>query len=341
MEKRITLKDIALKVGVSQNTVSVALRGGSGVSKELREQIVAIAGDLGYSSKRVCVKKSVLIGSTAENFGDTYFYSDLYRLLCAKIKARGGNTVTIDLDAFASPGEIDPVIYKNNICAIIFLGDSDRQIVARLTGMKLPVMCCSFFYPDIPADMVIEDNYAGVYLLMKHLYEHNYRRIGFIGSPNRYFSFFERYLYFKSACESYGLPLDPGLSIVDLPPDSPLSLADMMSRLAQLPQLPEAFLCADNRIAVLTVKALEELGFHIPRDIAVTGFDNNDLARLSTPSVTTVDTMIELQAEAVAKQLWRKINADPASRTSHSRICLPVRLVYGDSVDLEHKLSPA
>lgn len=339
MEKRITLKDVAEKLGVSQNTVSVALRGGSGVSQELREQIITVAGDMGYSSRRISTKASILICSTAENFGDTYFFSDLYRLLCAKIKARGGNTVTINLDASLSPGEIDQVIYKNDICAIILLGDSDKQLVTHFAGTKIPVICCSFFYPDVSTDVVIEDNFAGTYLLMKHLYEHNYRKIGFIGNPDRYFSFFERYMYFKSACEHYALPVDPDICIVDLPLAEPIVLENMVARLRHLPYMPEAFLCADNRTAVLTIKALEEIGYNIPSDVAVTGFDNNDLSRLSTPAVTTIDTMIDLQAETVATQLWRKINAGSADSVDCKRICLPVHLVSGDSVDLEHKMS--
>ena len=339
MENRNKIKDIAEKLGVSQNTVSVALRGGRGVSPKLREQIITVAGDMGYTTKRASAKISVLICSTAENFGDTYFFSDLYRLLCAKIIARGGHAVTINLDTSLSSAEIDQIIYKNNICGAILLGDSDKQLVIHFAGTKIPVVCCSFFYPDILTDAVIEDNFAGIYQLIGHLYQHNYRQIGFIGNPARYFSFFERYLYFKSACEQYSIPVNSDICILDLPLDGSIVVEDMISRLRAMPYIPEAFLCADNRTAVLTIKALEGIGYNIPHDVAVTGFDNNDLSRLSTPSVTTVDTMIDLQAETVVTQLWRKINVTPVNNMDCKRICLPVRIIRADSVDLEHQLS--
>ncbi|MCQ5129282.1 LacI family transcriptional regulator [Butyricicoccus faecihominis] len=339
MPKRVTLKDIAEKMAVSQNTVSVALRGEAGVSDQLRDQILAVARELGYAPKHVSARPSVLICSTVENFSDTYFFSDMHRLLREKIKVRGGKAVSLNLDSSYSRMDINQIIRQNNTCAVVLLGDSSEQIVSYFAETGLPVLCCSFFCPTILTDVVIEDNFSGIYQLVKHLYEHNYRQLGFIGNPDMYFAFFERLMCFRSICEHFSLVFDPSVCICDYPLDGPMSIRYMKKRLAELPYMPEAFLCADDRTAVLTIKALTELHYAVPRDIAVTGFDNSELSRLSTPTVTTIDTEIELQAEAAVARLWEKIRSRETEDGKCERLVLPVTFISGDSVDLSHKIT--
>lgn len=339
MSKRVTLKDIAERVSVSQNTVSVALRGEFGVSDQLREQIVTAAREMGYAPKHLAGRRSVMICSTVENFSDTYFFSDLHRLLCEKIRARGGKAVSLNLDFSFSRMDINQIIRQNNSCAVVLLGDSDKRIVTYFAETELPVLCCSFFCPTLSTDVVIEDNFSGIYQLVQHLYEHNYRQLAFIGNPDVYFAFFERLMCFRSICERFSLVFDPAVCIVDYPLDEPVGIDYMSKRLSELPYMPEAFVCADDRTAVLTIKALNALRYSVPRDVAVTGFDNNDLSRLSTPTVTTIDTEIEWQADAVVNRIWEKISTPKMMSSNFERIVLPVTFVSGDSVDLQHKIT--
>lgn len=336
MAKRVTLKDIAEKLSISQNTVSVALRGGPGVSENLRSLIFSTAQEMGYSSKHSFVRPSILICSTAENFSDTYFFSDLQRLLNEKIRAKGGKAVSVNLDLSYSKNEVNQIIKQNESCAIVLLGDASHQIVSLFASCGIPVLCSSFFCPIAQTDSVIEDNFSGIYQLLMHLYEHNYKKIGFIGNPNKYFSFFERLMYFQKLCEHFSMPFDPNICITDYPLDHPLEIKDMTTYLSALPYMPEAFLCADDRTAVLTIRALTALNYSVPKDVAVTGFDNSDLARLNIPSITTIDTQIEAQTDMIVSRIWSKIRTDNKESKYFERIISPISFIQGDSVDLEH-----
>lgn len=337
MSKRVTLKDIAERLSISQNTVSVALRGGSGVSESLRSQILTIAQEMGYASKHATTRPAILICSTVENFLDTYFFTDLHRFLCEKINAIGGTAVSINLDPSFSETEVTQMIRQNSACAIVLLGDAGKQIVSLFAMSGIPVLCCSFFSPIAVTDSVMEDNFSGIYQLMSHLYTHNYRQLGFVGNPNIYFAFFERLMCFRSLCDHFSIPYDPQICITDYPPEKAMSVEYMVERISTLPYTPEAFLCADDRTAILVIKALTSLGYTVPQDVAVTGFDNSDLSRLSTPTLTTIDTRIELQADTIVNRLWRRINMGNLGKEDSERLILPIQFVQGDSVDLMHK----
>ena len=82
-------------------------------------------------------------------------------------------------------------------------------------------------------------------------------------------------------------------------------------------------------MAAVTLKALSNRGLHCPDDIAVVGFDNNEIARLSMPTITSVDTFRNLQG-SVSVQLLNELISN-GSRQNY-RIVLPVQLQEGFSV---------
>lgn len=82
-------------------------------------------------------------------------------------------------------------------------------------------------------------------------------------------------------------------------------------------------------MAAVTLKALSNQGLHCPDDIAVVGFDNNEIARLSMPTITSVDTFRNLQG-SISVQLLNKLITDGSKQ--NYRIVLPVQLQEGSSV---------
>lgn len=145
MEKRITLKDVAEKLGVSQNTVSVALRGGSGVSQELREQIITVAGDMatppgGSQPKRpssyaplrktsgtpISFRISTAYSVQKSRLGAGIPSRSIWTPHCRQGRSTRSSTKTISVQ---SPSGLD----------------SDKQLVTHFAGTKIPVTAAAFF----------------------------------------------------------------------------------------------------------------------------------------------------------------------------------------------------
>ena len=88
--KKVTMKDIASKLNISQNTVSLALRNSSFVKKETHDEIVRTAIDMGYYySNAEHNQQNICIFAKSDNLIDSYFYVDLQRYLQEKLRGHG------------------------------------------------------------------------------------------------------------------------------------------------------------------------------------------------------------------------------------------------------------
>ena len=93
--------------------------------------------------------------------------------------------------------------------------------------------------------------------------------------------------------------------------------------------IPEAFLCANDNLAMIVAKALHNMGKKIPEDIALMGFDNSAIGKMAIPSITSIDVQCALQAEMCVKKL---IDIIQKGHSEPQRIILPITLAEGESV---------
>ena len=114
------------------------------------------------------------------------------------------------------------------------------------------------------------------------------RRIGFVGDRDHCCSFFERWFGFSTGLRGAGIPLDERICIL-APDSSPYHDPDwLIGQISQMPGLPDAFVCANDYLAIHLMTALKKMGISIPKDIMVTGFDGTSQAALVDPPLTTV-----------------------------------------------------
>jgi LacI family transcriptional regulator len=93
----------------------------------------------------------------------------------------------------------------------------------------------------------------------------------------------------------------------------------------------DAVLCGSDQIARGAGDALREAGRHVPRDVALTGFDNWDVIALaSRPPLTSIDLDLEGLGRAAAELLLRAIDGNPSPGV-HTH---PAKLVIRDSTVL-------
>ena len=332
--RKTTLKDIADRLGLSQNSISVALRGGAGINPDTRELILQTAQEMGYTPRRKKEPegKNILLISTSSTAVDPYFFNHLFAVIQNELSRMKYSILSIDTDSlkesFSAEGSFQQYLSQNHIVGILVLGDIDAESCKLFHAVDTPIVGVSFYLPGIRMSCVLEDNLSGSYLLVEYLVERGYRKMGFIGNLENT-SFWERYSATKGAQIRFGLSNNSRFDLLDLDSNDASAVEHLEHLLSDMPELPEVFICCNDHMAAVTLKALSNRGLRCPDDIAVVGFDNNEIARLSMPTITSVDTFRNLQG-SVSVQLLNELIA--SKKDQNYRIVLPVQLQEGFSV---------
>ena len=332
---RVTLKDIAQRSGVSVNTVSLALRNMPSVKQETRENILQIAEELGYfGQKGKAEMRNIGLVSTGERLRDSYFYMSFHQHILStaheynyNLMVFSGTSCDVALD------ELRRKFESNSIAGIIILGDMEERIAAKVAQCGIPVIATGTRYDNLQVCTIIEDNLKGGLMAVGHLYGRGYRKIGFLGNPNHSTGFMERYEGYMGAMMHYGLPVNPGHVVTDMDRVHVYDYPRLFAALQRCETMPEAFICTNDNMAMIGMKALLAQGFSVPGDVALVGFDNTVMGKMAIPAITSVDVHCAAQAEACVKKL---ISFIQNGETISERIVLPVTLAEGESVGFIH-----
>ncbi len=300
--KKVTMQDIADACGLSRNTVSKAFNGRGSVPRATVDLIVKKAEELGYGSPAAHVLPAGSLSGSASGTialltcqmpGETHFGMDMITAFTNQI-SRAGYTLRVFEISAAEQQQITlpPHFMTNQTAGIVCMEVFDAQYLKMVCGLGLPTVLI-----DTPAraetsiidcDVVCMENIASMAAVVRHLNGSGARRIGFVGDIEHCGSFFERWQGYRFELERAGLPFDRDLCIL-APDESPYDDSDWLaSQLQKMLQLPDAFVCANDFLAIHLIGALRKLGLSVPEDVMVTGFDGTPESALVEPSLTTV-----------------------------------------------------
>jgi LacI family transcriptional regulator len=372
MAGKRTIDDIARLAGVSKATVSRVLNHKPDVDPVTRERILRIMEEEGFvpsiTASGLAGGRSRLIGvlvpsftwplipdvmrGVAEVVGLTPYEMVLYSINDS-IRDNGSNGDVID--------HIMATKLTAGILAIL-PGHSSKHVV-RLHKHGFPVVMIDD--QELPGELpwIGADNQGGAYAAVSHLLQLGHRRIAHIQGPLKHLCSRERYQGYCQALEEAGLNVDSELVLEgDFTPTGGRSAA---SKLFALPveQRPTAIFAASDPMAYGVLAAAEEYGLHIPRDIALVGFDDIASSAHVRPALTTVrqpfyemgqhgiklllsmlngpriplrgDTGMNsfLPSFSVSSEIGGKENGDPV------RIQLPTSLIVRASCGSPHRFS--
>ena len=189
--------------------------------------------------------------------------------------------------------------------AILCIEMFDYAYDEMLCSLGLPVLFVDGpikrFGRTLNADQLYMDNTAGIVLFVHELLERGCRRLGFIGDYEHCQSFFERYAAFRGAMLMAGVPVEDRFLIKANKPDT------LRAPLEALTELPDAFLCANDFIALDSMQILSERGISVPRDLLMCGFDDSAESRNSRPPLTTIHIHTQVMAFSAVQLLMTRI----------------------------------
>lgn len=332
-----TSVDIAHLAGVSQPTVSRALRDSPLVSLETRRRVQKIARELNYKvdvnarnlrSQRTNTLALLLFEDKGEGerFINPFFLSMLGSI--TRATAKQGYDLLVSFQQLSDDWNAE---YEdaNKADGIIFLGYGDYptyiQRISKLDRQGAHFVTWGPVIEDQPGLFVGCDNEQGGYLAAKHLIDHGHNKIAFLGDGSKnYPEFRDRYAGYKRAHEDTGLTTNAELRFnAFFSEESGYAAAKEL--LASGLDF-SAIACASDLIAIGAIKALREHGLRVPRDKAIVGFDDIPTAEHLAPALTTVRQDTFAAGQALVDSVLMLINDEDVGSS-----LLPTSLVIRDS----------
>lgn len=303
MKKRITIQDIADELGLSRNTISKAINGTGCVASDTKDLIFQKAAELGYKQfsilqnseddcEKITANREIAL-FTKSVPGSQYLSSTLLDSFQKKISDLGYRlTIYVLRDAIVSSCSLPENFNAASTDAILVLELFDENYTNFLCSLDIPTLFVdSFANPQnktIASDILYMENKSSTYHLISHLLNTNCKKIGYVGDYLHCQSFFERWCGYKEAMQTTSCSNYRDFCILEddaSPYSTPSWLA---SKIQALPELPDAFFCANDFLAVCVVKALKTLKYTLPDDIKIAGFDNSPESQIVEPQLTTI-----------------------------------------------------
>src|SRR5665811_54667 len=201
---------------------------------------------------------------------------------------------------------------------------------ARALGRRTPVVMLA--RAAVPGcDAVSAENAQSARDLTEHLIAHGRRRLFFVGDPDGSPDVQERYRGFTAAPSSSDASSGGPAIRVDFREHSG---AEVAAQVMGHVNGPDALVCANDELALSTMKALQRAGVKVPDDIAIVGWDDVMTARYVSPGLTTVRQPLYELGRAAATRLHERIAGDP---TVPEPLILPTQLVLRSSCGCPEK----
>ena len=168
--------------------------------------------------------------------------------------------------------------------------------------MNIPMIYMDFYDLSLETDSVSMDNISAEYKMTEYLIELGHKKIAYVGSINATTSIMDRYLGYRRALHHYNILYREDYLIEDRGEDR------LFKELALPEDMPTAFVCNNDEIACILIEKLEKMGYSVPEDISVTGFDNYPFIRRNASGLTTVDVDIAMMASEGVELLLERLN---------------------------------
>ncbi|KQT51927.1 LacI family transcriptional regulator [Devosia sp. Leaf420] len=288
------MQDIARKVGVSPMTVSRALRDGTSVNAQTRDAIRRTVDELGYvfdsTAANLRQQRTGFVAVTIPSINNANF-ADTVRGLSDGLKAHGLQPLLgyTDYDIEQEEILVEQLLRRRPEAIVVTGGQHTSRCRRLLESAGIPVVETW----DIPSDpighVVGFSNADAAAMLVDHLVTTGRRRIAFIGGEaGRDSRGADRRAGFIAAMERHGLDATR-LVAAGVPPVSMLEGAAAMRPLLQQSPEIDAVICVSDLVGFGALTECQRMGIAVPKQIAIAGFGNYEVAEICVPPLTTVN----------------------------------------------------
>ncbi|MFW5998831.1 MAG: LacI family DNA-binding transcriptional regulator [Halanaerobiaceae bacterium] len=338
MSEKITIEDVAKKCEVAPSTVSRVFNNKGRIADATKEKVLKVAEEMGFRPRKYTKKKTkvkninIVFVKSAVSGNPNPFYGPVMKGLEKSLKKRNFNLLfnTISENAHPTSDTVNTIINSESSGIILVGCGINKKIITKIKRAGKPLVLLDNEIWDEDINCIINDNIAGARKVVKYLTDLGHREIGFIGGPLSHISFDQRYIGYKKALKDAGIKKNDKY-IRFCQPEEEYSLEGYevtKKLLNNINDIPTAFFVANDELAVGVLKAIKRNGYKVPGDISIVGFDDIDMARHTSPPLTTVKIFKERMGIHAGKRLVELINKEFIEAI---KLVLSVKLIKRES----------
>ncbi|MBQ8638237.1 MAG: LacI family DNA-binding transcriptional regulator [Lachnospiraceae bacterium] len=308
----ISMKDIAAICHVSVATVSKALNNHTDISEETKKMIQQKANELGYfpnpAARALKTHSTYNIGVLfydEANSGLTHEYFSSVLEAVKNTAERRGYDVTF-ISHFVGGRRMtycEHSRYRNVDGVVIVCTDFRDPEVAELIHSDIPVVTIDHTFDSCSA--IMSDNVKGMSDLVHHIYEKGHRRVGFIHGAASSVTDYRLASFYRTASQ-LGLSIPDDYVVECAYHDT--EMANRRTReLMKLKNPPTCILYPDDITAISGINELRQMGYRVPEDVSVVGFDGITIGQSLDPKLTTLRQDAQTIGSSAADQLINQI----------------------------------
>ena len=308
----MTIREIAVKAGVSPAAVSLVINNKKGVSEETRKRILAVMEEVGYSPdarrkgeqplKIVVLKYRVHGIAFEENQG---FIASIVDRIESECRHHGYDLMMYNCEPSTAAATIRDMMNIPPDGVILIATELPQEDFPLLDQINVPLVALDQNVVHPNADCVVMDNVNLMARLVEYLVGCGHREIGYFKFSKAVRNCDERYQGYLAALEKLGLDAPEP---VYLKPTVDGAFEDLAGMIRDGTYVPHgAVVCDNDTIAIGAIKAIREAGYSIPEDISIIGFDDIPFSATTMPALTTMRISRSAMGEMAVNILRRRM----------------------------------
>ncbi|WP_027628010.1 LacI family DNA-binding transcriptional regulator [Ruminiclostridium cellobioparum] len=292
-----TLDDIAAKVGVSKTTVYRALNGKDRISSDTRDAILAVAKELDYRPNILASglrsKRSMAIGLIFNDLMAGHFYAEIFH---------GIEDIATQNNYGVILGCTNGIVEKEKKLINLFIERRVDGIIVspthgvdigcylRLKKEKIPFVFIDRRIDGIDTDIITTDDFMGAYQATSHFISLGHKKIVLLNGPEYPCSTIEKRIEgYTTALKNNGIKDNKIISLSDKTLDQKkYGYMAIKNYLASGPLDFTAVFAINDSLAIGAYKALVESGARIPEDVAIIGYNDDEMDQYLDVPLTTI-----------------------------------------------------
>lgn len=309
---KVTVRAVAAETGLSITTVSRVLNGQENVAPATRARVREVVERLGVRAPQPRPRTAAAGPALPVFVRCPYLLTDYFGHIVTSVgETLGAHGLRMILDA--GDAAIDSTVLRGLTArrevrgAVLILPPEAAEDLEALAARRYPVVVVD---PRIAVPRgtvsITAAHFSGARSVTRHLVGLGHRRIGVICGPPYWLARDDRVAGHLAALSEAGVLGSPELMRHGEPKDETGVLAG--GELLDLPDRPTAVVCFNDKVAVGVLQAAAARGLRVPEDLSVTGFDDIDVSRATTPPLTTVRQPLQEMGRVAVTMLMRLLD---------------------------------
>ncbi len=326
--RKPTMNDVARLAGVGTMTVSRVLSGTVHVSESTAQKVRLAVEQLQYHRNELARvfrgQQSRTIGLIVPYLFDSFF-ANCAHAIAAVVKQRGYSMIltTSDEDPAIEYAAAEKMIERHVEGVVMIPARASGSSQDRIAGLfkRTPVVAFDRPAPDASMDAVLVQNSAGARRMVEHLIEHGHAHICFAGLSRSLYTINARFNGYRQAIRAAGLEEDVLWNCT-----TQVQTTERLLEKLRAPNPPTAIFTSNNLTTRFVLAALISAGIKVPSEVALGGFDDFDLAEMTSPPLSVIRQPAHKMGETAINLLFDRIARDDIAHIGN-RVVLPVEMV--------------